>query len=104
TTKDHEITRMMSFCERKNIELQLINHFTLTSKKHNNYTFSRPPDCAACNRIRLLSEGYLKPCLHSDEEIKIDFHDIETSLKKAIENKPAKGGCCSNRSMLEIGG
>jgi len=103
-TRPDERARMGRFCREKNIKLQMINHFSLGKRNHGDYRFDRPPDCSACNRIRLLADGHLKPCLHSDEEIKVDFKDIKGSLIRAVNGKPEKGLHCSKRHMIEIGG
>lgn len=103
-TKDIEIEIMQRFCDEKCIQLQLINHFSLITKKRDNYIFDRPPNCSNCNRIRLLADGSLKPCLHSNSEIKVDMNDIKSSLIKTILQKPILGDSCDNRSMIEIGG
>lgn len=99
-----EIENMQKFCNDRNIKLQLINHFNLNAQKQDNYKFDRPPKCSACNRIRLLSNGVLKPCLHSDMEYKINFENISDSLKQTILAKPEKGLVCSSKQMIEIGG
>jgi GTP 3',8-cyclase len=101
---DNEIDDMRNFCLDKNIRLQLINHFNLTSTKNDEYFFDRPPKCETCSRIRLLSDGTLKPCLHSDAEYKVDFHNIRQSLEKTILSKPERGSSCTSREMFEIGG
>ena len=99
-----EIENMQKFCNVRNIKLQLIKYFNLNALKQYNIAFDRPPDCSACNRIRLLSNGVLKPCLHSDTEYKIDFDNISASLKQTILEKPEKGLVCSLKQMAEIGG
>jgi cyclic pyranopterin phosphate synthase len=99
-----EIEPMRSFCASIGAHLQLINHFDLTRKKGDDYSFDRPPSCAGCNRIRLLADGILKPCLHSDEEIRLDPARLRESLQAAILAKPRHGGSCMNRSMRQIGG
>ncbi len=103
-TTDREMQRMRSFCREKGLTLQLINHYSLSEQKRNNYRFERPPNCAQCNRIRLMADGSLKPCLHSDREIALDLEDIETCLREAVAAKPEKGAICVHRSMIEIGG
>ena len=95
---------MRAFCGEIGARLQLINHFDLTRKKGDSYAFDRPPSCGGCNRIRLLADGTLKPCLHSDEEIRLDPARIRESLQEAILAKPRRGGACTNRSMRQIGG
>ena len=99
-----EIENMKKFCNVRNIKLQLINHFNLNAQKQDSYKFDRPPKCSSCNRIRLLSNGVLKPCLHSDMEYEINFENIIDSLKQTILAKPEKGLVCSLKQMVEIGG
>ncbi len=103
TTAD-EIENMRRFCRERGLQLQLINHYSLAETKKDSYSFERPPDCARCNRIRLMADGYLKPCLHSDLEIKLDLGDIKGSLLRAVDGKPERGAVCLGRGMVEIGG
>lgn len=70
--------------------------------------------CSECNRIRLTSDGKLKPCLHSGEEYSIkglDYDGMYELLKDVIWNKPAWHGDLdalhrskAGRNMNEIGG
>jgi cyclic pyranopterin phosphate synthase len=103
-TPGEEIQRMREFCARKGLKLQLINHFDIASAKTEQYLFDRPPRCTECNKIRLLADGQLKPCLHSNQEISLDLRDIEGSLRRTILAKPENGCACTNRSMAQIGG
>ena len=103
-TSENEIAEMQKFCDEKKLKLQLINHYSLVSEKKDDYVFDRPPNCANCNRIRLLADGSLKPCLHSNEEITVDMNDIKRSLLKTVWEKPESGDSCTNRNMIEIGG
>jgi GTP 3',8-cyclase len=106
TTED-EIGGMSAFCERNGLALQTIARFSLTDRvvEYNGPTVvHRPPDCTTCNRLRLTSDGYLKPCLFSDKETEVDFGDVEQSLLAAVRAKPACGIRCRTRSMSQIGG
>ncbi len=72
--------------------------------------------CSSCNRIRLTSQGLIKPCLCYEENVDIrpalagDIKDIQEKLEEAVLAKP--GQHCFNdepeltdhRSMSEIGG
>ena len=69
--------------------------------------------CEKCSRIRLTSDGKLKPCLHSDLEVDLnDKHGEEllNEIKKAILLKPKEHHLnvdkrsSSKRGMSEIGG
>jgi len=103
-TSEYEIEQMRRFCSVKGLALQLINHYALSVEKSDGYHYDRPPRCEDCNRIRLLADGTLKPCLHSNAEIPIDLNNIEGSLLQTVALKPQRGSVCTGRSMMEIGG
>jgi cyclic pyranopterin phosphate synthase len=103
-TAAEEIERLRGFCRERGLRLQLINHFDIASPKGEQYLFDRPPRCSSCNKIRLLADGQLKPCLHSDQEFPLDPADIAGSLRRTIEAKPENGRVCTNRLMSQIGG
>lgn len=68
--------------------------------------------CSDCNRIRLTSDGKLKPCLHSKDEINLkglSGEELEEVFKRGIFDKPEKhhleeGKSESARNMNKIGG
>lgn len=68
--------------------------------------------CEDCNRIRLTSDGKLKPCLHSKDEINLkglSREELEEVFKRGIYEKPEKhhledGKSESARDMNKIGG
>ncbi len=106
---DRELQEMERFCRERGIQLQRIREYALNETKYakEEAVYQRPPPCEACNRIRLLSTGLLKPCLHSNNEIPVDFASAETirkCLKRAVLEKPRCGAECTGRNMVEIGG
>jgi GTP 3',8-cyclase len=103
-TTGQEIESIRAFCRTHGLMPQLIDHYDLNSAKRDDYTLDRPPKCAECNRIRLLADGVLKPCLHSNQEIPLDMNDIRGSLIETVQRKPRAGSVCTNRSMSQIGG
>jgi GTP 3',8-cyclase len=103
-TGEEEIALMRDYCARAGARLQLINHYQLALQKEDRYAFDRPPSCGSCNRIRLMADGMLKPCLHSDAEVPLDFSRLTESLREAVLSKPPRGGACTNRAMTQIGG
>ncbi len=103
-TSAAEIETLRQFCFSRGFRIQFINHFSIGGEKRDDYQFDRPPACRDCNRIRLLADGILKPCLHSDDEIVLDKNDIRGALIETIRRKPEHGGVCGSRNMSEIGG
>ena len=61
-------------------------------------------DCANCNRLRLTSNGFIKPCLFSDISINIREMDYKKALELALEQKPACGLHGSSNKFYSIGG
>lgn len=69
--------------------------------------------CSGCNRIRITSDGKLKPCLHSEEEINLrGLHggELLAAIRGAILKKPLRHNLSegeisgSARNMNAIGG
>ncbi len=103
-TTEGEISRMRDFCAAHGARLQLIDRFDISQQKKERASNDRPPSCGGCNRIRLMADGMLKPCLQTNDEIPLDFSRLEESLREAILSKPRRGGACTNRVMSQIGG
>lgn len=68
--------------------------------------------CSSCNRLRLTSDGIIRPCLHSDLKFDLkkglgDFKRLEKIIDKALLNKPLRHHMEKNvikESMNRIGG
>ncbi|MGI6722461.1 MAG: GTP 3',8-cyclase MoaA [Anaerovoracaceae bacterium] len=70
--------------------------------------------CEGCNKIRLTSDGKIKPCLHSNQEYSIrgkDFEGIKQTMIDAIMGKPERRAPMdeihpseTSRTMNQIGG
>ena len=70
--------------------------------------------CGECNRIRLMADGKLKPCLHRAEEYSLkglDLAGMKAVMEEAIWNKPSWHGDLdalhrskAGRNMNQIGG
>lgn len=105
-TNDDEVEKMQEFCIAKGLKLQRINHYSLTDIHSIDHHFEaeRPLKCEGCNRIRLTSDGKLKPCLFSNIEIPLDFNNLRESLIRTIMSKPPSGTSNSSRENWQIGG
>ena len=75
------------------------------------------PFCSSCNRMRLTSDGKLRPCLLGDGEIDLkrplrsnaSISEIECLILKAVASKPehhrlVDGAVSIKRKMCQIGG
>ena len=62
--------------------------------------------CGTCNRLRLTSEGKLKPCLHSAQEINVrgkHGRELVDTLREAILCKPRMHGTLDAEHLSEAG-
>lgn len=105
-TTEEEIETMKAFCKQRHLQLQKIMQFSLYDRADLSSRFQteRPPKCSCCNRLRLTADGFLKPCLFSDDEIKVNFDNIGGSILEAVAKKPENGNFCRSRLMSQIGG
>ena len=105
-TEIAEIEEMQQFCDNKGLNLQKIQQFDLNARSHGtgHIEAHRPPKCDSCNRLRLTADGFLMPCLFSENEVKVDLENIKESIIEAVTAKPRIGTECTTRTMNQIGG
>ena len=106
-TSNDKIELMRNFCNMRGITLQTIKEFSLSDRNVSAKTIiatDRPSHCNGCNRIRLTSNGFLRPCLFDDAKVKVDLNGIEDSIRKAVFMKPENGGRCERKTLKTIGG
>ena len=76
--------------------------------------------CSGCNRVRLMSDGFLKPCLQYETGVDlrtllrggVSEKELQSRIEKTIKEKPKchefekqnETGQTERRSMFEIGG
>jgi cyclic pyranopterin phosphate synthase len=103
-TSREEIDALRDLADSMGAKMQTISRYSLQEDKRDGGEFDRPPPCGQCNRIRLLADGTLRSCLHSDIGIPVNFDDIAGSLRAAVLGKPNHGGVSSTLSVGQIGG
>jgi len=99
-----QLAAIEAFAQEHGCLVQTIREYRLDEKKRDDERFMRPPPCYQCDRIRLLATGELKPCLHGDASIPVDFSDIPGSILRCIALKPPCGAEASEHVVSAIGG
>jgi cyclic pyranopterin phosphate synthase len=61
-------------------------------------------DCKRCSRLRLSSDGKVRPCLFSDIFFDIRQLGPSEAFRRAVETKPKTGMPCNHEAMQAIGG
>ncbi len=61
-------------------------------------------DCPRCNRLRLSSDGWIRPCLLANLCFNVRELGVVEALTRAVKSKPQAGSACTDRFMHAIGG
>ncbi|MBF0440390.1 MAG: radical SAM protein [Oligoflexales bacterium] len=103
-SQEQDALSVKDFAEKNGLQIRFIKMMDLEKGSFGKVEGGGGGDCARCNRLRLTSNGFLKPCLFSS--IKYDIRKIgyENALKQAIDNKPACGIATTGESFYNIGG
>jgi cyclic pyranopterin phosphate synthase len=92
------------FCKSNDLELRYIREMDLEKGRFSTVAGGSGGNCNMCNRLRLTSDGKLKPCLFNDVEFDIRKLGNEKAIKMAISEKPEQGRKNLKDSFYNIGG
>lgn len=101
---DEEMLKLKAYCESKGLNLRFIHQMNLQNGEFSKVEGGEGGNCSRCNRIRLLANGDVKPCLFSDLAYNIRTLGIEKALNLAVGNKPRTGTFNSSGEFYNIGG
>ncbi|WP_167608953.1 GTP 3',8-cyclase MoaA [Maribellus sediminis] len=92
------------FCESKNLKLRFIRQMDLRSGEFYTVEGGEGGICTICNRLRLTSDGFIVPCLHSNLRYNVRELGIREAFAHAIDNKPKTGHGTTTHEFSNIGG
>lgn len=92
------------YAEKRGIKARFIKEMELSKGVFSKVEGGDGGDCSICNRIRLTADGYLKPCLFSDNGFSIREYNIKEAFTLALNSKPKEGKKSSSRGFWQIGG
>jgi len=92
------------FCEDNNLQIRFIHQMNLNTGEFSIVEGGEGGNCKKCNRLRLASNGDIKPCLFSDLKYNIRDIGIENAYEFALINKPKKGTISKQSEFYNIGG
>jgi cyclic pyranopterin phosphate synthase len=104
SAKEIDALEVADFCNRNNLEIRYIRQMDLVNGHFYVVDGGTGGDCSICNRLRLTSNGKLKPCLFNDTEFDIRELGHEKALTMAALYKPECGTLNRNGSFYNIGG
>ena len=101
---DDETIQLRKFCEERGLKLRFIHQMNLKTGEFSNVEGGEGGNCSKCNRVRLLANGDIKPCLFSDLAYNIRELGSEQALNLALGNKPKSGTYNQSGEFYNIGG
>lgn len=99
-----EALAVKKYCEENGLTARFIYEMDIEKGEFGIVHGGSGGDCANCNRLRLTSDGFLKPCLFSDISVNIRKTDYTEALKIALAQKPECGISSTSNKFYNIGG
>jgi cyclic pyranopterin phosphate synthase len=104
-SKEEEEARAVTrYCIDNALEIRYIRQMDLVRGHFSRVEGGTGGECSLCNRLRLTSNGKLKPCLFSNIEFDIRELGFEKALILAAELKPECGSKNETGAFYNIGG
>ena len=92
------------FAHDNGLEIRFIHQMNTATGEFSVVEGGSGGDCPRCNRLRLSSDGMVRPCLFSDLAFSVRELGPTEALRRAICEKPQAGGPCTHNWMRGIGG
>jgi GTP 3',8-cyclase len=104
TPDEEDAVKVAGYCIRQGVEVRFIRQMDLANGSFSVVHGGSGGNCARCNRLRLTSDGMLKPCLFSDIGFNIRELGAKEAILLALDKKPERGTINNSNSFFNIGG
>lgn len=101
---DDDTRKLKEFCQERGLSLRFIHQMNLKTGEFSTVEGGDGGNCNRCNRLRLLANGDIKPCLFSDMAYNIRKLGHREALDLALGNKPRSGTYNHSGEFYNIGG
>jgi GTP 3',8-cyclase len=95
---------LKQFCKENDLSIRFIQKMDLESGEFSVVDGGTGGNCSICNRLRLTSDGLIKPCLFSEAGFSVRELGVEEAFRQAVTHKPEKGTMCRTHQFFNIGG
>jgi cyclic pyranopterin phosphate synthase len=104
SSEEKDARTVASFGDEHGYEVRFIRHMDLAQGEFWVVNGGTGGQCELCNRIRLSSDGLVRPCLFSDAGFSVRELGAKEAILRAIERKPESGERCNTTTFRRIGG
>jgi cyclic pyranopterin phosphate synthase len=101
---EKDAREVRAFCMENALEVQFIHQMNLSNGTFTVVEGGNGGHCSTCNRLRLTSDGKIKPCLFSDLAYNVRTLGAHQALEMAVEMKPKRGSRNLKGTFYGIGG
>jgi cyclic pyranopterin phosphate synthase len=95
---------VQAYAREQGLQLRIIPHMDFASGSFSVVQGGSGGDCSRCNRLRLSSDGRIRPCLFCDLAYSVRELGADRALREAVAHKPEAGRSCTHDWMHGIGG
>lgn len=103
-TDEEDVSMMKRFAEENNYLVRFIRQMDLVTGEFYVVEGGDGGNCSLCNRLRLTSNGIIKPCLFNATGFNVRELGAREAILKAVDNKPKCGTFNREEQFSRIGG
>jgi cyclic pyranopterin phosphate synthase len=104
TSAEPDAQQVAKFAKENGFQVRFIPEMDLSKGEFGIVEGGEGGNCSICNRLRLTSNGMLKPCLFSNLAFNIRELGVEEAYNQALGNKPLSGHKNNTGEFYNIGG
>lgn len=101
---EKDAREVRAFCLENALEVRFIHQMNLSNGTFSIVEGGNGGHCNSCNRLRLTSDGKIKPCLFNDLAFDVRTLGARRALEMAVEMKPERGVRSVTGTFYGIGG
>lgn len=104
SSEDTDAIEVKTFCKSQGLEVRFIQRMNLETGKFTVIEGGTGGNCSVCNKLRLSSDGMLRPCLFNDIAFNVRKLGADKAIEMALAAKPKSGTVSFQNKFNEIGG
>ncbi len=104
SSSEPDAREVNKYGQENNLEVRFIKQMNFAEGSFAVVEGGQGGDCPRCNRLRLSSDGLIRPCLFSDLGFSTRELGPSQAIERALAEKPESGGKCSHNWMRAVGG
>jgi len=104
SSEEADAVAVKAFCKTHGLEVRFIHRMSLETGKFAIVEGGTGGNCSVCNKLRLSSDGLLRPCLFNDVAFSVREFGAEKAIELALAAKPECGTFSFKNKFNMIGG